>query len=105
MLDVEVSVVYGMMERSGLRKALLLDGETRSKVYSPRDRRSAFIFGDAGVAALVEKNDAFKKSWFSINSDGSLYDLIMIKGGGYRNPSSPETLTNLVSISPMRNAV
>ena len=29
-----LSVVYGLMERSGLRKALLLDGETRSKVYS-----------------------------------------------------------------------
>lgn len=34
-----LSVVYGLMEKSNLKKALLLDGETRSKVYSPRDRR------------------------------------------------------------------
>lgn len=39
------------MERSGLRKALILDGETRSKVYSPKDRRTN-IFGDAGVAGF-----------------------------------------------------
>ena len=73
-----LSVVYGMMERSGLRKALLLDGETRSKVYSPRDRRSAFLFGDGGVAALVERDSKFGKSTFSLNTDGSHADLIMI---------------------------
>lgn len=91
-----LSVAYSMMQNGNLRKALVLDGETRSKVYSPRDRRSAFIFGDAGVAALVEKDDKFGQSWFSINSDGSRHDLIMIKGGGYRNPSSVETLTEKV---------
>ena len=91
-----MSVVYGMMQNGNIRKALILDGETRSKVYSPKDRRSAFIFGDGGVAALVEKNEKFGKSWFSLNSDGSRYDLIMIKGGGYRNMSSVETLKERV---------
>lgn len=92
----ELSVVYGMMQGGNIRKALILDGETRSKVYSPKDRRSAFIFGDGGVAALVERDEKFGKSWFSLNSDGSRYDLIMIKGGGYRYPSSEETLKERV---------
>lgn len=91
-----LSTVYAFMQNQGLRKALLLDGETRSKVYSPKDRRSAFLFGDAGVAALIECNEKFEKSYFSLNSDGSRYDLIMIKGGGYRNPSSSETLKEKV---------
>jgi 3-oxoacyl-[acyl-carrier-protein] synthase-3 len=91
-----LSVVYGMMQGGNIRKALILDGETRSKVYSPKDRRSAFIFGDGGVAALVERNDKFGNSWISLNSDGSRYDLIMIKGGGYRHMSSPETLEEKV---------
>lgn len=91
-----LSVVYGMMQSGNIRKALLLDGETRSKVYSPKDRRSAFIFGDAGVAALIECDEKFGCSWFSLNSDGSCGDLIMIKGGGYRHPSSIETLTEKV---------
>lgn len=91
-----LSVVYGMLERSGLRKALLLDGETRSKVYSPRDRRSAFLFGDGGVAVLIERDSKFGESTFSMNSDGSRADLIMIPAGGYRKMSSAETVVEKV---------
>ena len=91
-----LSVVYGMMERSNLKKALLLDGETRSKVYSPRDRRSAFLFGDGGVAALIERDPKYGKSTFSLNSDGSRADLIMIPAGGYRKMSSADTVVENV---------
>ncbi|MDE6334949.1 MAG: ketoacyl-ACP synthase III, partial [Muribaculaceae bacterium] len=91
-----LSIVFSMMQNKGLRKALLLDGETRSKVYSPKDRRSAFLFGDGGVAALIERDDKFGESFFSLNSDGSRGDLIKINGGGYRNPSSIETLKEKV---------
>ena len=91
-----LSTVYSFMASHGLRKALLLDGETRSKVYSPKDRRSAFLFGDGGVAALIECDDRFSASWFSLNSDGSRGDLIKINAGGYRMPSSIETLKEKV---------
>ncbi len=91
-----LSVAYSFMQNSSLRKALILDGETRSKVYSPKDRRSAFLFGDGGVAALVERSEKFGESFFSLNSDGSRGDLIKINGGGYRMPSSAETLKEKV---------
>lgn len=91
-----LSIVYSMMQNQGFRKALLLDGETRSKVYSRKDRREAFIFGDAGVAALIERDEKFGDSYFSLNSDGSRGNLIMIPGGGYRNMSSAETLREKV---------
>lgn len=87
-----MSVAYSMMQTGAIRKALILDGETRSKVYGPRDRRSAFIFGDGGIAAIVERNEKFGKTTLSLNTDGSRADLIMIKAGGYRHPSTPETL-------------
>ncbi len=91
-----LSVVYALMQQSGIKKALILDGETRSKVYSPKDRRTAFLFGDAGAAALIEKDVKYGKSFFSLNSDGSREDLIKIPAGGYRNPSSTETLREKV---------
>ncbi len=91
-----LSIVYAMMQNQGFHKALLLDGETRSKVYSRKDRREAFIFGDAGVAALVERDEKYGESYFSLNSDGSRGNLIMIPGGGYRNMSSIETLKEKV---------
>ena len=91
-----LSTVYSYMQQKGFRKALLLDGETRSKVYSPKDRNTAFLFGDAGVAALIEKGEQFGESYFSLNSDGSREHLIKIDAGGYRNPSSVETLKEKV---------
>ncbi|MEL1243407.1 ketoacyl-ACP synthase III [Flavobacterium sp. DGU11] len=91
-----LSIVYGFMQQQGLRKALLLDGETRSRVYSPKDRKTAFLFGDGGIAAIVERNEAFGPSWFSLNSDGSKSSLIKMDAGGYRNPSTPESLTEKV---------
>lgn len=87
-----LSVVYALMEKSGFRRALLLDGETRSRVYSPKDRTTAFLFGDGGVAALIERDAKYGTSYFSLNSDGSREDLIKIKAGGYRYPSTHETL-------------
>lgn len=91
-----LSVVFSMLQTGFLRKALILDGETRSKVYSAKDRRTAFLFGDGGIAALVEKSDKFKESTISLNSDGSRADLIMIRGGGYRHMSSLSTLEERV---------
>ena len=91
-----LSVVYSLMQQQGLRKALLLDGETRSRVYSAKDRQTAFIFGDGGVAALIERNPDYGDSHFSLHSDGSRGGLIKMDAGGYRQPSTPDTLKEKV---------
>lgn len=87
-----LSIAFSMMQSGNLRKAIILDGETRSKVYNPKDRKSAFLFGDAGSATLIERDEKFGESYFSLNSDGSRHDLIKIEGGGYRKMSSIETI-------------
>jgi 3-oxoacyl-[acyl-carrier-protein] synthase-3 len=91
-----LSIAYAYANMPSIRKVLVLDGETRSKVYHPKDRKTAFIFGDAGVAAIVEKQEDLGKSYFSLNSDGSKSDLIKVDAGGYRKLSSPETVIEKV---------
>lgn len=91
-----LTIAYSMINAGGIRKALLLDGETRSKVYSQKDRKTGFLFGDAGVAAIIEKNNIFGRSWFSLNSDGARESLIKIPAGGYRRMSSCETVKEKV---------
>lgn len=91
-----LTLAYSMILSGTVKKALVLDGETRSKVYSQKDRKTAFLFGDGGVAALVERGDKYGESWFSLNSDGSRESLIKIPAGGFRNMSSPETLKEKV---------
>ena len=54
------------------------------------------MFGDGGVAALIEINVKFGKSWFSLNSDGSRESLIKIPAGGYRKMSSCDTVKEKV---------
>jgi len=91
-----LSVAYAYANMPGVNKVMLLDGETRSKVYSPKDRKTGFIFGDAGVAAIIQKQEGVGKSYFSLNSDGSKSDLIKIDAGGYRQPSSLDTVKEKV---------
>lgn len=91
-----LSIGYSLLQQPHIRKVLLLDGETRSKVYSPKDRKTAFLFGDAGAAVLLERGEKYGNSYFSLNSDGSMADTIKIEGGGYRMPSSEETLRERV---------
>jgi len=91
-----LSVAYSMIASGAVKKALVLDGETRSKVYSQKDRKTAFLFGDAGIAALIESDEKFGSSWFSLNSDGERESLIKIPAGGYRNMTSEETLKEKV---------
>jgi 3-oxoacyl-[acyl-carrier-protein] synthase III len=91
-----LTLAYSMTVAGAAKKVLVLDGETRSKVYSLKDRKTGFLFGDGGVAALIERSNSFGNSWFSLNSDGSRESLIKIPAGGYRNMSSSETIKEKV---------
>ena len=87
-----LSVAFMYAQQPDIRKVLLLDGETRSRIYSPKDRKTAFLFGDGGTATLVEQTEELSHSSFLMGSDGGRQDLIKMDAGGYRNPSSIETL-------------
>ncbi|CAD5253125.1 MULTISPECIES: 3-oxoacyl-ACP synthase III family protein [unclassified Imperialibacter] len=89
-----LSIAFSFLQQGGFRKVLLLDGETRSRVYSENDRKVAYLFGDGGVAAVLERNKKFGDSYFSLNSDGSRENLIKIDAGGYRKPSSVDTVAS-----------
>ena len=91
-----LSVAYSFMQQQNFRNVLVLDGETRSRVYHPKDRKTAFLFGDGAVAALINRDEVYGKSYFSLSSDGSRESLIKVDAGGYRNPSTPETLKEKV---------
>lgn len=86
-----LNLAYSLAANPGIQRVLLLNGETRTRAYSMRDRATGLLFGDAGTAALVEKMPV-GPAWFSMNSDGGRGDLICIRHGGYRHPSTPDSL-------------
>jgi 3-oxoacyl-[acyl-carrier-protein] synthase-3 len=85
-------VVSRLMSASGIKRALLLAGETASWTAAPTDRAVSFLFGDAGTATAIEFDADAAPMSFSLGTDGTGHRNIMIPGGGYRNRTSAETL-------------
>ena len=61
------------------------------KFASEKDKNVNFLLGDGGSAILIEKKDNQKESIFNLYTDGSRYDKLIIKGGGYRHQSNEDT--------------
>jgi 3-oxoacyl-[acyl-carrier-protein] synthase III len=80
--------------RSGMHRRILVVGaEVLSKVTDWKDRTTCVLFGDGAGAVIVEATSEDRGILsMSINSDGSMWELINIPGGGSRNPSSLDTL-------------
>jgi 3-oxoacyl-[acyl-carrier-protein] synthase-3 len=82
--------------RSGMKSRILVVGaEVLSRVTDWKDRTTCVLFGDGAGAAIVEGTSEDRGIIsMSIHSDGSMWELINIPGGGSRNPASPSTLKN-----------
>lgn len=85
-----LAIAYSFCSQIGCDRVLLLVGETMSKITSDNDKESKPLFGDAGTATLIEKGD-YGISIFSLNSDGSGADVMMIPVGGFRNPPTVDS--------------
>ena len=90
--------VYGMLVISSLiasarfKKALLLAGDTISKIVSPYDRSTKPLFGDAGTATAISYDDSSDGFIFHTAADGSGKDAIIVPGGMFRHPFSESLL-------------
>jgi 3-oxoacyl-[acyl-carrier-protein] synthase-3 len=86
-----LATAFSYAAQPTIRRVLLLDGETFTKVVSPKDKVNAPLYGDAGTATVIEKG-GLGASHFALFSNGAKIDAVMIKAGGARYPASPETL-------------
>jgi 3-oxoacyl-[acyl-carrier-protein] synthase III len=92
-----LSITAGMMKASGLKKGLLLCGDTITKYISTGDKSAKPLFGDAGSAtALACTGDSDDVMHFDLGTDGSGYKTIMIPDGGTRNPVTKESLEDKI---------
>jgi len=95
-----MSVVAGLLSKliDGGGKALLLTGDTPSKISSNQDKSTYPLFGDAGTVTALEYVKDAEPMLFGMNSDGSGYKSIIINDGGYgfRNPFSLSSLDMVV---------
>lgn len=75
------------------RKIMVLGAEIMSKVTDWTDRGTCVLFGDgAGAILLVGEEGERGVLSTHLHSDGSLWELLYMPGGGSANPSSHETV-------------
>lgn len=94
------SYVYGLwmagslLSGGGSKRALLLVGDTISKIVSPTDRAVAALFGDAGTATLLEFDPSAADIPFVLGTDGRGAQNLVVPAGSYRDRKGHSTQTN-----------
>jgi len=89
--------VYGMwvasqlLSANGIKRVLLLVGDTTSRLVSPQDRSLATLFGDAGTATALQWDKEAEDTYFELGSDGSGKEYLMVRAGGFRHPRTSQT--------------
>lgn len=78
------------IEAGMAKKALVLAGDTPSKLIHPMDKSAVSIFGDAACACVVEKADKNSLLDFSFGSDGSGFSDLICPTSGMRRRPTPE---------------
>ncbi|WP_406843104.1 ketoacyl-ACP synthase III [Flavobacterium soyae] len=87
-----MSIIAGMMKAAGLKKGLLLAGDTISKIVSDKDKSTLPLFGDAGSATAFELSENNGNWLFDLGTDGSGYKTIIVPDGGSRNRINADSL-------------
>lgn len=83
---------FTFLQIPSIKNVLLLVGDTLSKVTSRKDKSTGLLLGDGGIATILSRGKQYGNSYFSMNTDGSCIDSVIIPAGGSRMPSSVETL-------------
>jgi 3-oxoacyl-[acyl-carrier-protein] synthase-3 len=81
-----LSTISALMSNAKMKKGLLLAGDV-STFSTPREDKSVYpLFGDGGTATLLEYDEKAEEMTFSLQSDGSGYEAIIVREGGMRKP-------------------
>jgi 3-oxoacyl-[acyl-carrier-protein] synthase-3 len=87
-----ISIIASMMKATGIKKGLLLAGDTSSKLLSKSDKSTIPLFGDGGSATAFELDEKADNLLFDLGTDGSGYKAIIIPDGGSRNRINEDSL-------------
>ena len=89
--------IYGLytacslIQGGGLKRVLLLCGDTQTKLCHDEDKNVNFILGDAGTATVIDADNGAPDIKMTLMTDGSRYDKLMVPAGGFRAPSTDHT--------------
>lgn len=87
-----LGVAHGMVAGGTAKRALVMTGDTVSRILNPKDRAVVPLFGDAGTATIVEAREGSGGFLgFDFGTDGSGHKALIWPTSGLRVPRTPET--------------
>jgi 3-oxoacyl-[acyl-carrier-protein] synthase-3 len=98
-----LSVADQYLRNGTFKSALVIGSEVMSRITDWSDRGTCILFGDgAGAVVLEAQNGLYGVLSTHLYSDGKLWDLIQVPGGGSRVPASTETLGKGLNFMKMK---
>ncbi len=91
--------------KTGARHVLVVGAEVMSAIMDWTDRGTCVLFGDgAGAVVLAPSPGEAGILSSHLHSDGNLWDLICVPGGGSRNPPSEKMVTEGLQYLKMKGS-
>ena len=88
-----LSIAQSVVDSGAAKTILVVGAECLSKITDYTDRTTCVLFGDGAGAAIVQKsNTKHEIISTSLAADGSQADILIMPGGGTRNPASLESI-------------
>lgn len=89
-----------MLQGGGVRRVLLLHGETPTRFSDQSDRSVSLLFGDAGSATALEATNSAGPTWhYALHSDGSGCNSMIVESGGFRDRFGLDARKHCVSMN------
>lgn len=88
-----LSIGRSFVESGTMKTVLVIGAECLSKITDYTDRKTCVLFGDGAGAVIIQKSST-KHEILDTNlaADGSQADVLIMPGGGARNPATLESI-------------
>jgi 3-oxoacyl-[acyl-carrier-protein] synthase-3 len=98
-----LSIADQFITNGAYKTALVIGAEVLSKIIDWSDRTTCILFGD-GAGAVILQGDNGKRGILSthLHTDGSMWDLLYIPGGGSRYPISRQVIDDKLIYMKMK---
>lgn len=86
-----VAVVGKMMQDGNIKRAILLIGDTITRMSSPKDKSRIPLFGDCGTAVALEYDENAADIILDMNTYGKGYESLITPHSGFRHQVTPKS--------------
>jgi len=86
-----INIAGNLLTNGNVKRALLLVGDTATRMGSPKDKSRVPLFGDCGTVIALEYDPTAEDIVIDFNTLGSGYEALMTPHGGFRHPITPQS--------------